>query len=145
MDINRLIARIKNIVPAAKTEWPVIAAEPGTIPELYKNYIVYVAALAPLATFIGMLLFGIHIPLLGTTHVGFGATLIRMILGYAAAALGTTFVMALIINALAPRFWRHCEACAFRTGKAHALRRYFAMSADNVMCTWISSLTAGTA
>lgn len=103
MDINKLIARIKNILLTPKTEWPVIAAEPGTVPELYKNYIIYVAALTPLATFIGTVLFGIHIPLLGTIHVGFGTALTQLILGYA-VALGMTFVMALIINALAPSF-----------------------------------------
>ena len=103
MDINKLIARIKNIVLTPKTEWPVIAAEPGTVPELYKNYIIYVAALTPVATFIGLVLFGIQIPFLGTVHVGFFSALTQMILGYA-VSLGMTFVMALIINALAPSF-----------------------------------------
>lgn len=103
MDINKLIARVKNILLTPKTEWPVIAAEPATVPDLYKHYIIYIAALTPVATFIGMVLFGIHIPLLGTIHVGFGAALIQMILGYA-MSLGMTFVMALIINALAPSF-----------------------------------------
>ncbi|MDR3386307.1 MAG: Yip1 family protein [Rudaea sp.] len=103
MDINKLIARIKNILLAPKTEWPVIAAEPDSVAGLYKNYIIYVAALTPVATFIGTLLFGIHIPLLGTIHVGFGALLAQLILGYA-VSLGVTFLMALIINALAPSF-----------------------------------------
>jgi hypothetical protein len=103
VDINKLIARIKNILLTPKTEWPVIATEPATVADLYKNYIVYVAALTPIATFIGMVLFGIRIPLLGTIHVGFGAALVQMILGYV-VALGMTFVMALIVNALAPSF-----------------------------------------
>jgi hypothetical protein len=103
VDITKLIARIKNILLTPKTEWPVIAAEPATVPDLYKNYIIVVAALTPLATFIGTVLFGIHIPLLGTIHIGFGAALIQLILGYA-VSLGMTFVMALIINALAPSF-----------------------------------------
>ena len=81
MDINKLIARIKNILLAPKTEWPVIAAEPETVAGLYKNYIIIVAALTPIATFIGTVLFGIHIPLLGTIHTGFRAALIQMILG----------------------------------------------------------------
>ncbi len=103
MDINKLIARIKNILLTPKTEWPVIAAEPDTVPDLYKNYIIYVAALTPIATFIGLVLFGIHIPFLGTLHVGFFSALMQMILGYA-VSLGMTYVMALIINALAPSF-----------------------------------------
>ncbi len=103
MDITKLIARIKNILLAPKTEWPVIAAEPETVAGLYKNYIFIVAALTPIATFIGTVLFGIHIPFLGTIHVGFGVALTQLILGYA-VSLGMTFVMALIINALAPSF-----------------------------------------
>jgi Yip1 domain len=103
VDINKLIARIKNILLAPKTEWPVIAAEPETVAGLYKNYIIIVAALTPIATFIGTVLFGIHIPLLGTIHISFGAALTQLILGYA-VSLGMTFVMALIINALAGSF-----------------------------------------
>jgi hypothetical protein len=103
VDINKLIARIKNILLTPKTEWPVIAAEPDSVAGLYKNYIIYVAALTPVATFIGVVLFGIHIPLLGTIHIGFGAALAQLILGYA-VSLGVTFLMALIINALAPSF-----------------------------------------
>ncbi|HEX3895394.1 MAG TPA: YIP1 family protein, partial [Rudaea sp.] len=62
MDFNKIIARVKNILLAPKTEWPVIAAEPETVAGLYKNYIVIIAALAPIATFIGLVVFGINIP-----------------------------------------------------------------------------------
>ncbi len=103
MDINKLIARVKNILLTPKSEWPVIAAEPDSVAGLYKNYIIYIAALTPLATFIGTVVFGIHIPLLGTMHIGIGAALAQLILGYA-VSLGVTFLMALIINALAPSF-----------------------------------------
>jgi hypothetical protein len=103
VDITKLIARIKNILFSPKTEWPVIAAEPATVPDLYKNYIIYVALLTPLATFIGTVLFGIHIPFLGTIRVGFGVALTQLILGYI-VSLGMTFIMALIINALASSF-----------------------------------------
>jgi hypothetical protein len=103
VDFNKIIARVKNILLAPKTEWPVIAAEPETVAGLYKNYIVIVAALAPIATFIGLVVFGINIPFLGTIRVGFGTALVQMILSYA-VALGMTFIVALIIDALAPSF-----------------------------------------
>ncbi len=103
MDIAKIIARIKNILLTPKTEWPVIAVEPDSVAGLYKNYIFVVAALTPVATFIGLVLFGIHIPLLGTIHVGIGSALTQLILGYA-VSLGICYVMALIINALAPNF-----------------------------------------
>lgn len=103
MDIAKIIARIKNVLLTPKTEWPVIAVEPDSVAGLYKNYIVIVAALSPLATFIGLVLFGIHVPLLGTIHVGFFPALVQMILGYA-VSLGMCYILALIINALAPSF-----------------------------------------
>ena len=103
MDFNKIIARVKNILLAPKTEWPVIAAEPETVAGLYKNYIVIVAALAPIATFIGLVVFGINIPFVGTIRIGIGTALVQMILSYA-VALGMTYIVALIIDALAPSF-----------------------------------------
>ena len=70
---------------------------------LYKNYIVIIAALAPIATFIGLVVFGISIPFVGTIRIGVGTALAQMILSYA-VALGMTFVIALIIDSLAPSF-----------------------------------------
>ena len=52
MDINKIIARVKAILMTPKTEWPVIAAEPATVPDLYKNYIVVLAAIPAVAGFI---------------------------------------------------------------------------------------------
>jgi len=103
VDFNKIIARVKNILLAPKTEWPVIAAEPDTVAGLYKNYIVIIAALAPIATFIGLVVFGINIPFVGTIRIGVGTALAQMILSYA-VALGMMFIIALIIDSLAPSF-----------------------------------------
>ncbi len=103
MDFNKIIARVKNILMAPRAEWPVIAAEPETVQGLYKNYIVIIAALAPIGTFIGLLLFGISIPFIGTIRLGVGTLISQLILSYL-VSLGMTFVIALIIDALAPSF-----------------------------------------
>jgi hypothetical protein len=103
MDFNKLIARVKGILTTPKTEWPVIAAEPATVADLYKNYVVILAALTPVATFIGAALFGTRIPLLGTVHIGMGALLTQLVLTYA-LGLAMTYIVALIIDALAPSF-----------------------------------------
>lgn len=102
MDINKLIARVKAILLTPKTEWPVIAAEPATVPDLYKNYIAILAAIPAIAGFIkGSLIgygaFGI------SYRVGIGAGITGAIVTYA-LALVTAYVMALIIDALAPSF-----------------------------------------
>ncbi|MEP7098778.1 MAG: Yip1 family protein, partial [Dokdonella sp.] len=102
METEKLIARVKAILMTPKTEWPVIATEPATVPELYKNYIVFLAAIPAIAGFIkgsliGYGMFGIHY----RTPIGAGIT--AMILAYA-LSLALTYVMALIVNALAPTF-----------------------------------------
>ena len=47
MDLNKLIARVKGILLTPKTEWPVIAGEPATVADLYKGYIIWLAAIPP--------------------------------------------------------------------------------------------------
>lgn len=103
MDFNKIIARVKNILLAPKTEWPVIAAEPETVAGLYKDYIVIVAALAPVGTFVGLLVFGFNVPFVGRIHFGIGTLLSQLILSYA-VSLVMTYVIAFIIDALAPSF-----------------------------------------
>lgn len=103
MDFNKLIQRIKNILLTPKTEWPAIANEPATVADLYKNYIVILAAIPSIFGFIKSSLIGISVPLVGTIRIGIGVGLAQAILQYA-LALGLTYVIALIIDALAPTF-----------------------------------------
>ena len=102
MDINKLIARAKAILLTPKTEWPVIAAEPATVPDLYKNYIAILAVIPAIAGFIKGSLIGYG--MLGFSYrVGIGAGIGGAIVGYA-LGLAMAYVMALIIDALAPSF-----------------------------------------
>ena len=48
MDFSKIVDRARNILTTPKTEWPAIGAEGTTaasIPDLYRNYIVVVAAI----------------------------------------------------------------------------------------------------
>jgi hypothetical protein len=102
VDINKLIARAKAILLTPKTEWPVIAAEPATVPDLYKNYIVVLAAIPAIAGFIKGSIIGTSF--LGVTYrAGMGAGITGAIVAYA-LSLAMTYVVALIIDALAPSF-----------------------------------------
>jgi len=102
VDINKLIARAKAILLTPKTEWPVIAAEPATVPDLYKNWIVILAAIPAIAGFIKGSLIGYGA--FGFSYrVGIGAGITGAIVGYA-LGLAMAYVMALIIDALAPNF-----------------------------------------
>ena len=62
MDFNKLIARVKNILLTPKTEWPVIAAEPDTIPGLFKNYILILAAIPAVIAFLHYSVIGVTVP-----------------------------------------------------------------------------------
>lgn len=88
MDFNKIIARVKAILLTPKTEWPVIAGESTTVVDLYKNYIIWLAAIPALALLIGT--FGI-----------FG---VRYAIKNYILSLVMTFVGALIVDALAPTF-----------------------------------------
>ena len=103
MDFNRLLERVRNILLTPNTEWSVIAAESSTTGALYKNYILILAAIPPLAGFIKGSILGISVPFVGTVRLGFGVGLTQMLLQYA-LALGLVFVLALLIDALAPSF-----------------------------------------
>ncbi len=103
MDFNKIIARAKAILLTPKTEWPVIANEPATVADLYKNYIVILAAIPAIFTFIKLSLIGISLPFAGTIRIGIASGISGMIVTYV-LSLAMVYVMALIVDALAPSF-----------------------------------------
>jgi len=103
LTMSNLIGRAQNILLTPKTEWPVIAAEPETTAGLYTKYILILSAIGPIAMFLRSTLIGISVPFVGTYKVGMGAALTQLVLMYALGLVGI-FVVALIINALAPTF-----------------------------------------
>jgi hypothetical protein len=102
MDSGKIIERVKGILTTPKTEWPIAAAEPATVSSLYAGYIAIIVALPTIAGFIkssliGTGMFGITV----RTPVGMG--IVGMLVHYA-LTLALVYVMALIVNALAPSF-----------------------------------------
>ena len=100
---NLPIERVKNILLSPATEWPVIAAETTTPKDLYLKYIMILAAIPAVAMFIGGSLVGYSAPFIGTIQVAIGSGIAHAILQYA-MSLGMVWVMALIIDGLAPKF-----------------------------------------
>ena len=98
-----LVDRVKNILLNPKQEWAVIDAEPTVPVELYKQYIMPLAAIGPVAGMIGSTVFGYRIPLMGTIRAPIGQALTAMVVTYL-LTLGGVYVLALIIDALAPNF-----------------------------------------
>ena len=103
MDLNKLMARAKAILLSPKSEWPVIAGEPTTVADLYKGYAIWLAALPVIFTFLKTSVIGTSVMFAGTFRVGIGAGLATMVLTYV-MALAMLYVLALIVDALAPSF-----------------------------------------
>ncbi len=97
-----IIQRVQDILFKPKETWPAIATETDDIPSIYKNYLIYLAAIPAVATFIGMSLigfggFGMHF------RVPIVSGLVNMVVGFV-LSLAMIYVLALIANELAPRF-----------------------------------------
>jgi Yip1 domain len=91
VDFNKLIARVKGILLTPKTEWPVIAGETTTVADLYKGYIVWLAAIPPLCAF------------LVTVRFFAGLAFSQLLVTYA-LSLAMVYIIALIVEVLAPTF-----------------------------------------
>ena len=98
-----LLSRIKNIVLSPKTEWPVIAPEPTTVPQLYVGYVVPLALLAALLGFLRMSVLGVNLGVGNSFRMPISSGLTYTVMMFASALFGV-FVVGLIINALAPTF-----------------------------------------
>lgn len=97
-----LIARAKAMILQPKSEWQVVAAEPDSAQGIFMRYVVPLAAIGPIAGFIGMQLFGIQ--LFGVSFKpSLMAGLTQAIVGYL-LALVSVWVITFIIDALAPSF-----------------------------------------
>ena len=99
-----LVERVKRILLTPRTEWEVIAAEATSPAELYKSYIMPLAAIGPVAQVIGASVLGMRAP--------FGGAVFRMPLGRSITSavvmyilsLAGVYVLGLIIDGLAPTF-----------------------------------------
>src|SRR6185503_19482150 len=54
-----IVSRVKAILMTPKTEWPIIAAETTTVADIYKNYVILLAAIPAVALFISMSIVGL--------------------------------------------------------------------------------------
>lgn len=93
-----LIDRVKNILVTPKTEWPIIEAEPTSITQLYKGYVVPLAAFSALMSFLRMSVIGVafwRMPVL--------SGMVYAVVNFVFALIGL-YLVSLIIDGLAPTF-----------------------------------------
>jgi hypothetical protein len=97
-----LAQRAKDIIVNPKEEWQRIDDEPTTIGGIYVSYVIILAAIGPIASAIGALLFGY--PMFGAAYRASASSVIgAAVLGYVLSLVGV-YLLALIIDALAPSF-----------------------------------------
>ncbi|HTZ70068.1 MAG TPA: Yip1 family protein [Acetobacteraceae bacterium] len=97
-----IVARAKAIILTPATEWRVIDMEVETPASLYRNYIMILAAIGPICSFLHGVLFG-YGAFGFSYHPSVVSALVSAAVSYA-ITLAMVFVMALIIDALAPTF-----------------------------------------
>lgn len=98
-----LAARARSILLQPRSTWATIDAEPATVGGLYAGYIVWLAAIAPLASVIAASGFGIRLPFGGVYRVPLASAASGAVVRFAVALI-STYVLSLIIDALAPAF-----------------------------------------
>ena len=97
-----LFNRVKNLILKPKDEWAAIEQEPASIAGLYFGYVMILAAIPPLATLVYSLVFGDS--MFGVEYrPSIASALSAALISYGLTLIGV-FVLALIIDALAPHF-----------------------------------------
>ncbi len=96
-----LIKRAQGIILKPQDEWAKIKDEPTTVPQLFTQYAVILAAIPAAAMFIGMALLGFKIPFSGASWTGRG--LLYAVFSYI-LGLVSVYIFGFVINALAPNF-----------------------------------------
>jgi hypothetical protein len=97
-----LVERARKLILQPAQEWAAIDAEPHTVQDLYTHYVMILAAIPAVCMFIGLSLVGVGV--FGATYrmpIAYGVT--NLVVGYV-LSLGSVYVFALIIDALAPTF-----------------------------------------
>ena len=97
-----IVQRVKDIILKPTDTWAEIKAEQVTIKELYTSYAMLLAAIPPIASFIGLSLLGVSV-LAFSYRVPLGWGISHALVSYILSLVGL-YVVGLIIDALAPSF-----------------------------------------
>jgi hypothetical protein len=97
-----LVERARKLIVQPSQEWIAIDAEAHTVQDLYTRYVMILAAIPAVSMFIGLSLIGVGV--FGATYrMPIAAGVANLVVGYV-LSLGSVYVFALIIDALAPAF-----------------------------------------
>jgi hypothetical protein len=97
-----LAERVRKLLVAPTREWASIKEEPHTIAGLYSQYVMVLAAIPAVASFVGLSIVG-YSGFGPTYRVPLAAGVANMVISYV-LSLGAVYLIALVIDALAPNF-----------------------------------------
>jgi len=97
-----IVDRAKNMIMKPKAEFQVIDGETHTVKDLYLHYAMILAAIPAVAAFIGFSLIGLG-GVLSQYRIPIASGIAMMIVKYV-LSLASVYVLALIVDALAPNF-----------------------------------------
>jgi hypothetical protein len=110
---NGLVDRAKAIMMQPKTEWPRIAGETTEPMALTTSYVIPLALIGPIASFIGSQLFGFNAGIV-SVEIGVGAALGMAVTTFVMSLVGV-FLLAFLASLISPQFGgRKDFAAAFR-------------------------------
>ena len=98
-----IVSRVQAILLKPKEEWITIKEEDSSVSHLFTSYAMILAAIPALFQFLGLFVFGRHMPFRGMVRHGFGTAFFYAIFSYIATLL-TAYVLGIVINALATSF-----------------------------------------
>ena len=98
-----IVQRVQSILFKPKEEWAKIKAEPATVAEIFTSYVMILAAIPAGFQFLGNVLVGRRLPLVGVFRWPIGRALGYAIVSYI-LWIAAVYLFALIINELAPSF-----------------------------------------
>jgi hypothetical protein len=116
MGMADIVSRVKNILLTPKEEWPAIAAEPTDLKSLFTGYVMILAAIPAIASFIGVTLF-VMLPLVGARAIP--GMVVSTIINYILAVAGV-FLLGKVIAIIAPKFGGTAEELPAMKLAAHA-------------------------
>ena len=123
MDLAKIMARVQRLLLSPAAEWDVIAGEPADMRAIYMNYVGPLVIAAALAAAIGMAIIGI-----GGIRVGAGYALTSFVISVV-LQLVMVYVVAFVINALAPQF-----------GATQDMGQAFKLAAYSPTASWVAGL-----
>ena len=94
-----LVSRVKGILTNPRQEWAAIDAEPLNLSEVLVGYVLPLAAIGPIASVIGLSMFGFG----GLFRMSVGSLVSMAVISFVLTVIGV-FVCAWVANALAPTF-----------------------------------------